>query len=215
MEEKINDLILMAKKEISDIKKEADLLNVKSKYLGKKSEFNALLASLKDMSNEDKKVFGPLLNARKKELEQIFNDKFDSLSCKVDLSFDESLPVNISKGSLHPVTIVTGCNDPLEIFTGKDSSKDKSTLQDKESNLSLNICSNSFFRAFKSGPKTFLSSLLISFKEASKALNSLFLPKYLDLTFSKSASFLISLISFLAIKIKSLIFSSIKNPPSK
>ena len=106
MEEKINDLILMAKKEISDIKKEADLLNVKSKYLGKKSEFNALLASLKDMSNEDKKVFGPLLNARKKELEKIFNDKFDSLSCKVDLSFDESLPVNISKGSLHPVTIV-------------------------------------------------------------------------------------------------------------
>ena len=76
MEEKIANLVGMAKDEISKVTKEADLLNIKAKYVGKKSEFNTLLSSLKDMSSEDKKIYGPLLNAKKKELEQLFNDKF-------------------------------------------------------------------------------------------------------------------------------------------
>ena len=106
MEEKIAKLVDMAKDEISKVTKEAELLNIKAKYVGKKSEFNTLLSSLKDMSSEDKKIYGPLLNAKKKELEQLFNDKFTSLSSSVDLSFDETLPVNLETGSLHPVTIV-------------------------------------------------------------------------------------------------------------
>lgn len=106
MQEKIEALVQEAKEQLQDVKKEADLLNLKSKYLGKKSEFNSLLASLKDMSGEEKKVFGPLLNQAKKRLEQDFNEKFVALNSTCDFSFDESLPVTVESGSLHPVTLI-------------------------------------------------------------------------------------------------------------
>ncbi len=106
MQEKINELLKNVEKELATVTKEADILNIKSKYVGKKSEFNNLLSSLKDMSNEDKKIYGPLLNAKKKELEQLFSDKLSNLNNTANLDFDETLPVKITTGSLHPVTIV-------------------------------------------------------------------------------------------------------------
>lgn len=106
MQEKINKIVIDAEEEILKCQKEADLLNIKSKYLGKKSELNMLLMSLKDMSGDDKKIFGPLLNVTKKKLEKLCNDKFSALSSTLDLNFDETLPVNIKSGSLHPVTLL-------------------------------------------------------------------------------------------------------------
>ena len=62
MEEKLQAEIVNAKKEMESTKKEADLLNVKAKYLGKNSILNTYLGNLKEMSIEDKKKYGPLLN---------------------------------------------------------------------------------------------------------------------------------------------------------
>ncbi len=106
MKEKIEALKNGALKELNNLSKEADVLNCKAKYLGKKSELNDLLASLKNLTVEEKKVIGPLLNETKKELENAFNNKLTEINNQINYNFDETLPVCSKTGSLHPVTIV-------------------------------------------------------------------------------------------------------------
>ena len=82
-------------------------MNVKSKYLSKKSKIVELMASIKDMSSEDKKKYGPLFNNAKKELEQIINEKYESaINASATISFDPTEPAKLKSGSLHPITIV-------------------------------------------------------------------------------------------------------------
>lgn len=106
MENKIKKIIDTAKEEINSVTKEADLLNVKSKVLGKSSELQGLLSSLKDMSIEDKKKYGSLINNAKKDLEAYVAEKLESLESKSNITFDDTLDFDIESGSLHPVTIV-------------------------------------------------------------------------------------------------------------
>lgn len=106
MEEKIikikEELVL----ELSKVTKEAEVLNVKALYVGKKSEIQGLLASLKDMSVQDKKKYGSVINNTKKEMEELISTKLESLQNKVNFSFDDTTDYNLKSGSLHPVTIV-------------------------------------------------------------------------------------------------------------
>ena len=106
MEEKIikikEELVL----ELSKFTKEAEVLNVKALYVGRKSEIQGLLASLKDMSVQDKKKYGSVINDTKKEMEEIISIKLESLQNKVNVSFDDTTDYNLKSGSLHPVTIV-------------------------------------------------------------------------------------------------------------
>ncbi len=106
MENKLKEILASAKEEIEKTTKEADLMNVKSKLLGKTSEISSLLSSLKDMSIEDKKKYGSLINNTKKELEGYVNDHLTKLESKSNITFDDTLDYDIKKGSLHPVTIV-------------------------------------------------------------------------------------------------------------
>ncbi len=106
MKEKLNLIIDSVNEELITITKEADLLNLKSKYLGKKSEIQNLMIGLKDMSIEEKKEYGGLFNSVKKDIELLINNKVEELNNKVDFNFDPTLPVKDIKGSLHPVTIV-------------------------------------------------------------------------------------------------------------
>ena len=106
MNEKVMNIKTIALEELKDLNKEADVLNCKAKYLGKKSELNELLSSLKDLSVEEKKVMGPLLNQTKRELEEAFSKKIEEINNHIDYDFDETLPVYAKTGSLHPVTIV-------------------------------------------------------------------------------------------------------------
>ncbi len=107
MKEKVKTLVENLQNELKDCQKEADVLNVKSKYLGKKSELSNLLSSLKDMTPEEKKINGPLLNQIKKELEEQVENKIEELNNCDDVTFDETKPVMESSGSLHPITIVS------------------------------------------------------------------------------------------------------------
>ena len=106
MNEKVMNIKKIALEELKDLNKEADVLNCKAKYLGKKSELNELLSSLKDLSVEEKKVMGPLLNQTKRELEEVFSKKVEEINNHIDYDFDETLPVYAKTGSLHPVTLV-------------------------------------------------------------------------------------------------------------
>ena len=107
MKEKLKDLVSRATEDAKKITSEADYLNIKSKYLGKKSELAEYMAQIKHMTNEDKKVFGPLFNKIKTEFENLFNNKLEEATNKEEtLTFDPTLPVKENSGSLHPVTIV-------------------------------------------------------------------------------------------------------------
>ena len=106
MKEKIAKLKQEAISELATLTKEADILNCKSKYLGKKSELSTLLASLKDLTVEEKKEMGPLLNQAKKELEELFTNKIEEVNNIVSYSFDETMPVSPKVGTLHPITLV-------------------------------------------------------------------------------------------------------------
>ncbi len=106
MEIKIKEILENCLKEINSCKKEADLLNIKSNYIGKNSEFFTLLMGIKDLSVEDKKTFGPLLNNTKKQIEEEVSKKLVELNTQANYDFDSTLPVYNELGSLHPVTIV-------------------------------------------------------------------------------------------------------------
>src|SRR5699024_10248135 len=94
------------KSELAKSTKEADILNVKSKYVGKKSRISEILSSLKDMSVDDKRKYGSLINNTKKEMESIVASSLEALENKVNITFDDTLDYDVENGSLHPVTIV-------------------------------------------------------------------------------------------------------------
>ena len=107
MQEKLKDLVARATEDAKLIKSEADYLNIKSKYLGKKSELAEYMGQIKYMTSEDKKLFGPLFNKIKSEFENMFNNRLEeSEKASEVLTFDPTLPVSENIGSLHPVTIV-------------------------------------------------------------------------------------------------------------
>lgn len=106
MKETLKQIIINLEQELKNCEKEADILNVKSKYLGKKSELNTYLGKLKEMSVEEKKTNGPILNQVKKELERLVEERLELINNQEINSFDETLPVELEIGSLHPITII-------------------------------------------------------------------------------------------------------------
>ena len=106
MEEKLLKIKEDLKQALNKASKEADVLNIKSEYVGKKSEIQNILASLKDMSSDDKRKYGSLINNTKKELEKLINKKIEDLENQVNITFDDTINYDVKHGSLHPVTIV-------------------------------------------------------------------------------------------------------------
>ncbi len=107
MQEELKKLVSNALSDIKGALKESELLNIKAKYLGKKSKIAELMSGLKNMSIEDKKQYGALFNKIKKDLENKISERITEVNVSTDISFDDTLPVKPHLGSLHPVTIVT------------------------------------------------------------------------------------------------------------
>ena len=113
MESELDELKSKLQDELKDLDKEADVLNVKSKYVGKKSKIFSLLSDLKSMSTDDKRKYGSLINNTKKELEEIVANKLNEIESKSDICFDDTIEEKLEIGSLHPVTLVANgfyCN---------------------------------------------------------------------------------------------------------
>lgn len=106
MEEKILKIRESLMVALENDKKEADVANTKAEFLGKKSEIQMMLTSLKDMSVDEKRKYGSLINNAKKEMEEIVSQKLESLQNKVNVDFDDTTDYKVKCGSLHPVTIV-------------------------------------------------------------------------------------------------------------
>ena len=108
MKEELLKLQKEAIEEIGKIEKEADLLKIKSIYLGKEGKLPAITKNIKDLSIEDKKEVGSLSGIVRSEIEEAVKAKIEYIKSQntKKISFDNTIPVEEKIGSLSPVTIV-------------------------------------------------------------------------------------------------------------
>ena len=96
---------------------QADILNLKSEYLGKKGFVSNILKSLKDVSAEERKTIGPKANKIKEKIQSQINEKLYEIELneinekleknKIDISFRESmLASGKQSGGFHPRTLI-------------------------------------------------------------------------------------------------------------
>lgn len=123
MKERIEQLRQEFFEEVKNCLSLDELNNVKVKYLGKSGQFTDLLKGLKDLSPEDKPVFGALLNKAKGEMETVLENAKAELQSKSisDKLAKESVDITISKneqrvGTMHPIQLMQ--NQIIEIFEG-------------------------------------------------------------------------------------------------
>ncbi|MEE2702046.1 MAG: phenylalanine--tRNA ligase subunit alpha [Thermodesulfobacteriota bacterium] len=100
-------------KDLKKISSKNELMNVKSKYLGKKGEITLLTNSLKDLSIKDRKTEGAKINKTKKQIESLLEDKLNEIQNKLinnklnEERIDVTLPSRgASFGSVHPISQV-------------------------------------------------------------------------------------------------------------
>jgi phenylalanyl-tRNA synthetase alpha chain len=80
MQEKINQLIEEAIQALNQVQDINELMLLKSKYLGKKSAFNAFMKELKNLPNEEKPKVGQMVNQAKNTI----NDKIDQVKASIE-----------------------------------------------------------------------------------------------------------------------------------
>ena len=119
MLEKIKKIKDKAIEGINKAKSAEELETLRIDYLGKKSEFNQILKGLKDLSDEEKKMVGPLANESKTEIQTALENKMGELEDLIDMEkewIDVTAPgKKIKKGHYHPLSIVQ--KDIEDIFT--------------------------------------------------------------------------------------------------
>ena len=75
MEEELRKLVEYAEKDIFACSSPNDLLNVKAKYLGKKSLLSSLYAQMRNIPVEERPAFGNLINEAKKRIEDLLEQQ--------------------------------------------------------------------------------------------------------------------------------------------
>ena len=112
LENRILELKKEFEKKLSQISTETDLENLRIEFLSRHGVIANLMGDLKELSLEDKKIYGPKLNSLKQELTQNFEDKKNNLEQEKfkeleaqKASFDvTAYKPFIKYGSLHPYT---------------------------------------------------------------------------------------------------------------
>lgn len=102
---------------VTPLKSEADILNLKSDYLGKKGKVSDVLKGLKSATNDERKLIGPKANEVKDKIQNLISSKIDQIelevinkkleSKKIDIELtDNYLPKKVIHGGLHPRTLI-------------------------------------------------------------------------------------------------------------
>ena len=73
MIQKLEQLFKEFENSLTNTTEQADVLNLKSKYLGKKGHISEVLKSLKDATAEEKKELGPKANFIKDQIQELTN----------------------------------------------------------------------------------------------------------------------------------------------
>lgn len=99
--------------ELEKIDNLADIENIRVSYLGKKGSVTDLLKGMKELSNDERKVFGQKVNELKglvneKITEKTQEQKEKEIQKEIELmpEFDLSMPPVMDRGSYHPITLV-------------------------------------------------------------------------------------------------------------
>ena len=79
MKEQINKLLLEIKEKVNGLTNLKELNDIKVEYLGKKGPISELTGHMKDLSIDEKKEFGKLLNDLKVEVNDLFDSKRNEL----------------------------------------------------------------------------------------------------------------------------------------
>lgn len=113
MIEKLENIKTNALDEISKCETEQELNNIKSKYMGKKSEFNDVMSEMRNLSNEEKREVGSKSNEIRNEITTALDEKLTfikdkALNEKLEKDkIDLTLPSKKRKiGTKHPISIV-------------------------------------------------------------------------------------------------------------
>ena len=113
--------------EIDECTDETMLNNVKSKYMGKKSVFNEIMAGMSKLSNDEKREVGSKSNEVRNNITEALDNKLKSikeeaLNKKLEADkIDITLPSRKRKvGTRHPLTIVREEIEDLFISMGYD-----------------------------------------------------------------------------------------------
>ena len=120
---KIQDIREKAEEEIEDKKNEVlkNMLDLKVKYLGKKSEILGIFKYMKNLTDEEKKKIGENVNKIRSDIEGKLKEKIEYLERKEILEkelkekIDLSLPVQSEIGTIHPIQQII--DDQIKIFT--------------------------------------------------------------------------------------------------
>ena len=120
---KLQDIRKRAEEEIEDKKNEMlkNMLDLKVKYLGKKSEILEVFKYMKNLSDEEKKKIGENVNKIKFEIEEKVTERIKYLERKEILEkelkekIDLSLPVQSEIGTIHPIQQII--DEQIKIFT--------------------------------------------------------------------------------------------------
>ncbi|MEG1705116.1 MAG: phenylalanine--tRNA ligase subunit alpha [Clostridia bacterium] len=123
MNEKLQELKEKIELELNNSTAKDAIENIKIKYLGKKGEITAILKTLGQMAEEDRKEIGKSINTLRQDVELKIENTLNMLkekeienklkSEKIDISIDKE---SNEFGKKHPLTIVL--DDIKEIFIG-------------------------------------------------------------------------------------------------
>lgn len=113
MMEKVNQLKAAFADRLQKVADAQELETLRVEFLGKKGSVTGLLKDMKDLSNEEKKSFGQLVNTLKNEITDAIAEKTQmlrKLAIEREINsmpeFDLSAPPTLDRGSYHPITLV-------------------------------------------------------------------------------------------------------------
>lgn len=127
MKERLDGILKEAEAEISKCNSEVDMNLIKSKYMGKSSEFTEIMKGIGALSPEEKKSVGLLTNDFRNSFNSLFDNKLEEIKTTLlnkkleSEKIDISLPgKSIKTGSLHPLTHIRNTLEDLFISMGYD-----------------------------------------------------------------------------------------------
>ncbi len=149
MKEKMEQLKLQLQNELDSVNDLSEIDALRVKYLGKKGCITDLLKGMKDLSNDERKAVGALVNELKQTASNAITAKTEELKeaqIRKEIEsmpeFDVSIPTNLDRGSYHPITLVQReCENIFKSmgFTVEDYSE---VVTDYECFESVNIPKN-------------------------------------------------------------------------
>ncbi len=111
MKEKVEGIINDLKKDIESVKTPQDIVDIKAKYIGKTGSINELMKNMKDLSPEERKEVGQIVNVAKNEATEIIGKKEEDINNQI---LNEKLNKESIDITLPATSIPTGAPNILE-----------------------------------------------------------------------------------------------------